>query len=499
MWRALSLALVLGCGGGAAAPAAPEPVPVPPAAPAPSAADPVPRAEPSPPPSGELGTAHPLFVQRAAPDGRWVAACQARADTDGDGQVMVHTGHHGELFGDRVELFLMSAEEPEGERIDALVASDPSGRFVAFVRDGRLVLRDTDEGRDVDLSESARADDNPTMPHRGAEFDAGGTRLSYLRMVGGTERLIVRELATGAERTVDTGPGRLWRASFLGDGSWVFAAVVPADTNGNGRLDLPAQQTTLAGGACRGAPASYSTYGYRGDDFERRFLRLSDGRREGREVVAFDGDALVVRDSSGALRWVTAGGEDREVVPVACGAQVIAVFAPSRALLVACAAGGGQAPLRVYDDAGPHDLGIEVPADPHARWSAGRIVPVGGSHLVDLAQARLFPRAYAGEQAIVDAIVLETVRGGVVRVRDLETGRTTDLTGGTDRYVYGEQWGRLAAVRHDTVLLVDVPAARLLGSLPALPVAVRSDGLALVPASDDLRAPRGPLRWLPPD
>ena len=35
--------------------------------------------------SATIGTPHPLVVQRVSPDGRWVAACQARADTDGSG------------------------------------------------------------------------------------------------------------------------------------------------------------------------------------------------------------------------------------------------------------------------------------------------------------------------------------------------------------------------------------------------------------------------------
>ena len=450
--------------------------------------------------AGELGTAHPLFVQAAAPDGRWVAACQARSDTDGNGEVAVMTGHHGELFGDAVSLYLLTEDRPEGEPLDRFVARDGSGRWIAFVRGGRLVARDTESGGEIDLTSSgaqSAADPNPTLPDRGADFDSPGAHLIYLRGASGSERVIVRELATSRERELPVGTGRVWRAHFVGDGAFVAVAVVPADTNGNGQLDLPVQQTTLAGGACRGAPASYSTYGFQGDDFEWRFVRLRDGRRETREVVAYAGDGLVVRDR-GALRWVSAAGVDRELVPASCDPSLLAVWAEGPAVLVGCKARGTPAPLFVYDARGAHDLAASHDVT-HARDPmVGRIVPLDGALLIDMAAPRAFGRAYAGEQAIHGSTVLETVEGGVMRFRDLDTLRVTWLTDSTDRYVHGEQHGLFAAVAHgDRILVIDLESQRITGALPALPIVIRDDGAALVPMGGD-RIPYGPLRWQDP-
>jgi hypothetical protein len=448
---------------------------------------------------GELGTAHPLFVQAAAPDGSWVAACQARSDTDGNGEVAVMTGHHGELFGDDVALYLLTEDRPEGEPLERLVAHDATGKWIAFVRGGRLVARDTGAGTEIDLTSSgaqSAADPNPTLPDRGADFDRAGAHLIYLRGVAGSERVVVLELGSGAEREIGVGAGRVWRAHFVGDGAFVAVAVVPADTNGNGQLDLPVQQTTLAGGACRGAPLSYSTYGFRGDDFEWRFVRLRDGRRESREVRAYGGDGLVVRDR-GALRWVSAAGDDRELVPASCDPALLAVWPEGSAVLVGCRAQGTPSPLRVYDARGAHDLGASHDVTHDRDPMVARIVPLDAGFLIDLATPRAFPRAYAGEQALHGSTVLETVEGGVMRFRDLETLRITWLTDGTDRYVHGEQHGRFAAVQHgERVIVIDLETQRITGALPALPVAMRADGAALVPSATDDRIPHGPLRWL---
>ena len=70
-----------------------------------------------------LGTNHPLVIQAIAPDGSRVAACQARRDTNADGEIAVYQGHRGELSGDAMEFFLLHPGNPEGERFDSLIRS----------------------------------------------------------------------------------------------------------------------------------------------------------------------------------------------------------------------------------------------------------------------------------------------------------------------------------------------------------------------------------------
>src|SRR5262245_50791819 len=56
---------------------------------------------PSAPPlvlgQGDVGTAHPTLLDAVAAEGTWTVVCQARTDTDGQGGVAIHVGHHGDL------------------------------------------------------------------------------------------------------------------------------------------------------------------------------------------------------------------------------------------------------------------------------------------------------------------------------------------------------------------------------------------------------------------
>lgn len=98
----------------------------------------------------ELGTAHPLLVQASAADGRWVVACQARQDTDGDGEVTIHSGHQGDMYGDALQLYVMFHD---GEQMTAggLADARPTGRYLALLRDGQLVVLDTRDRSALDV------------------------------------------------------------------------------------------------------------------------------------------------------------------------------------------------------------------------------------------------------------------------------------------------------------------------------------------------------------
>jgi hypothetical protein len=457
-------------------------------------------------PGALLGTPHPLVIQAAAPDGSWVAVCQARKDSDGDGSVSIRLGDHGELFGDLSHLYLLSARQPLGEEIEELVAFDAGGRWLVFARNGALILRDTRAASDVRLEGASTT--NAELA-RFVDLDAAGTQLLFARGEAPEERLVVRELASGTEREIDTGPGRLWRASFAGDGSWLRIATVPSDTNGNGHIDLPQARTSLARGPCTGPVASYSFMGFTGDHFEQRALRLRDGQIEARELLTAARDALVVQDGE-ALLWVSAGGDEHPLVPASCRGSILAVSPDEPAVLVACTALGKPPPLRIYDLEGAHELGVSQQPHDSIAPSHQRIA-VLDDVLVDLAQRRAFPRMRTGEAAIHGSKVLETSPGDNhdLRVRDLANGRLQTFAVGSANQWRGEQFGRWAAVCEDTeslgcvpsrhrepVLLIDLEALRIVNRLPLWPIVVQPSGAALVPEGAQFGVLEGPLYWV---
>lgn len=440
-----------------------------------------------------LGTPHPVLPQAAAPDGSWVALCQARTDTDGDGAIKVMMGYHGDAHGDARELYVADAAHPEGQRYDRLV--DHAGRWLVLVKDRKLVLRDASGGAETVLGPAA-APDARGLHERSASLDDGGTRLLYLEGADGRERVRIRALgdAGGGDRAYDPGPGRVWKGALVGDGSWFAVAVVAEDTDGDGALTLPTLQTTLAGGPCRGEPMSYSTYGWKGDAFEWRHFRTADGTRETREVLAWTGDALVVREADGALTWARATG-DTPLAPASCAGEPVAVYDEGPSALVACAPIGDQRPLVLYGPEGVTPLEASVGARVDGWWAA-RLYPTDDL-LIDLATGETAPRAYGGEEGAYGERVLENQKGGVLVLRDLRTGERWELAGPSSKYVYGRPFGRYTAVVHEQVLVIDLVEARVVGTLPGLPVVIRPDGAALV-ADEPGPVSKGPLRWWTP-
>jgi hypothetical protein len=74
--------------------------------------------------------AHGVVVVATAPDSTWLVYCQAREDTDGDGEVAVGVGVHGDFFGDRMRAWYSGPdgrESPIDDYVDAEArSSSPS-------------------------------------------------------------------------------------------------------------------------------------------------------------------------------------------------------------------------------------------------------------------------------------------------------------------------------------------------------------------------------------
>lgn len=282
-----------------------------------------------------IGTAHPYTFQAAAPDGRWVVLCQAREDTDGDGMVDVQQGHHGAVWGDRMRMYLVRGSGP-GEEIDGFLGADPSGVFLAILEAGKVQLLDSKANVRVELrSADARREPSAAMPPRQVRFDPAGGRLLYIRQTATGSEIVIRDLPTGHERTIDPGPGNLWRADFAPNSQWVSLWMVVRDTNGDGKLSWPEVRTTRDDDPC-GAPASYSTYGVDdgSDQLEQRFVPIAGGTpRPVPDVVLAFGQKLLRRDGQGRLLSEGADGKAEVLVPAGCQGRIRHAD-PNRGLVV---------------------------------------------------------------------------------------------------------------------------------------------------------------------
>lgn len=247
--------------------------------------------------TGAFGTAHPAYFRGHDRGGqRWMALCQARRDTDGDGKIAVATGQHGGLFGDTVELFLVIGGGP-GTPIEALVGSSSDGRWVAILRGGRLELVDATTGELREMKEADVASDaRPGTAHRAAVF--GPDRLAYVRHRPTGDALVVHELATHAERELPV-KDRLWRIAEVGRLAQVY--TIPREQ------PFPRLNTNLEAGECVGAPRSYSTYGQEGPDPTERWIDLVHGGEVGAPAKSMDRDE---QDAARTDRAPQLHGED---------------------------------------------------------------------------------------------------------------------------------------------------------------------------------------------
>jgi hypothetical protein len=240
--RVSCLVAVVACSSPPPAPSAPAPPPVAPAA----------ETFPAPPADAPIGTAHPVLVEEVADNGSWLVICQARADTNHDGQIEVGVGFHGDMFGDKMLPYLVLGGGP-GIAINAYVASSDDDAWLAIVRDGKLELVDTKTRKHTVIAGADVRDDE--VPFGGSRVATiGGGRMLYFR----NDRIVIRELASGAEREVAV-PGTPWRAEIDSKGAWARVGVMPAGHA------FPEAQTTLAPRGCRGHAMAYSSGGIDGE------------------------------------------------------------------------------------------------------------------------------------------------------------------------------------------------------------------------------------------
>jgi hypothetical protein len=475
---------------------APTRAPAPAPAPAP---EPPARAPDAPPPhaADPIGTANPLVFQAADPDARWVALCQARSDTNHDGAVRVDVGYHGDVYGDRMSLYLVRGSGA-GEEIDDFVATDPSGRHVVFVRHGKLVYFDAAKGSMAEIAGAdVRPDPSPFGGSRVASFDSAGSQMLYIR----SGKAIVRELASGKERTIDPGQGDLYRASFDPDGGWIVLQVVAKDTDGNGKLEWPTPRTTLSGARCRGPIAVYGVYGGSGDTPVMRVASARGGpAREVPDLVRPLGASLL-RRVAGALVVEEPSGATHELVPASCDARMYDADGATGQVVAACASQGETAPLVLYGPTGVKPLGVNLSVPHQDSWHrVPRRVSTIGNTVVDfdVRVARTFPAdedllRFSGHSALV------RVAGGLA-VHDASNGSRKKIDFAPKPYGAVLQEGDFVAVEGEgKVGVVSLASAALVGAVSGHPLAVTRDGHVLVvDPSPSMGIPQGPARWAAP-
>jgi hypothetical protein len=263
-------------------------------------------------PLAEIDEAVPVSLERVGFGGRWLVACIARADSDGNGRLAVEIGPTGALTGDTLSAELVvGGRKPEV--IDDLLGHDPSGRFVAVRRGGKTLLMDLATGGELDLKTLDWDDRDDTLPlraHRSLSFDPRGEILAYVRRRAGRSDVVLRTLTNGSERAVLDLPGEPHRMAWDGTGEELVISTVADDTNGNGRLDWPAPAAKKPRLVCSGPlPRMRATpeIGDRPSTFV--VARAGGAARFVPDFAAPFGASVIVRAADGELLLAGPGGK----------------------------------------------------------------------------------------------------------------------------------------------------------------------------------------------
>jgi hypothetical protein len=459
-----------------------------------------------PPPAEALGVAQPLILEAASPDGQWVVICQARVDTDGDGRVAVRVGPRGEPEGDRLASYLLSSPGA-GEPIDELLAFDPTGRWLVTREGGRAWLRDARAGRVLDLTAlgaDTESDALPYRPHRALSFDARGTRLLYVRRGRDRTEVVVRQLESARETTIDPGPGELWRVELDGSGQWVILRVIPQDTNGNGRLEWPVPPVAENRWRCGGPIPRLGVWGERGDANRLGVVPSSGGRVEWMSnLVTPLGRDLVSREPGGRLLLRDPHGKTLELAARECDARILHADPERGLVLGVCTRGPGKSQLRLFGRGIRLDLGVELgppsldaPGGDSPRLFA--IYPGKDAALVDLDQRKLY-RLESGDAVLAVGGPRAVVRRrGALWLLDVAAGTTAKLA---ELGPELEDWVQNGPVAVVGSWVVDAELGQVLGRVARRPLAVTRSGRTLVALGGDADAHQlavGPLGWVRP-
>jgi len=445
----------------------------------------------------------PVLLERASRDGHWFVLCTARQDSNGDGQLSASAGPRGELGGDAFERYLVTPDEEQP--VDGLLGADQSGRYAIVMQHGELVLWDAERRISLDLSAlgaDARLSAESFAELRTASFDPSSQYLLYVRLGETGQRIVLRSLRDDSERQLDPGPGAIWRARFDPGGQFVIVELMSEDTNRNGRADFPAPLRT-APRPCSAGPGRYHTWIDRGDRPVTVLLPVKGGAPVLEpELVMPVGDALLLRDASGAL-LLSRAGKKQVLSSSACKGRIVHADLQRQLFIVGCAQKKtGRVSLELVTQSERKPLGIELASVELDREvsDSPRLValyPGPETMLFDADRRELVSLRTSDIVLATRAHRALIRRGNALLFYDADARTEQALPVSLDKYP------NLLLTPPFVFLspaLVNLDTAALVGVSRERPLALSSEGRLLLAevAPDASRLARGPLRWLTP-
>jgi len=284
-----------------------------------------------------IGAAAPTAMVDAAPDGSWVAICQARRDTNHDGRLAIMPDGNG-TRGDAQAPYLVVGGG-EGVEFEDIIATDPTHRRLGIARDGHILIEQFSLGREVDLTVLGA---EPPV-----RFSLDGERVAYKQHQPSGDAIVVYELGTTVRHALAV-PGVLAGFYFEPGGEWLHADVAAPGTP----LEPHNRECTT---------------GFRGDvvgsDVPVTALELGLHGGTWRDVDAIRatfGAALIVAAHDGALEIVRDGVES-ELVPASCGGWIVGTDPKVGSVYVACTKlGQVRAPVFDYRAHGARAIGVGI-------------------------------------------------------------------------------------------------------------------------------------------
>lgn len=449
----------------------------------------------------------PVTLPTVGHGGHFLAYCAARSDTDENGRLEVRVGAGGVLSGDALRPELAVGGKPP-ELIDDLLGYDAGGRHVV-VRVARIVsLIDVIGGVRTDLSALGFDDRDDVLPerqHRALAFDPRGELLAYVRR-GDRSEIVLRTLASGAERSLSDVPGEPFRLAWSPDGAWLTVTSAVDDTSQNGRVDFPARLAKSARFSCSSPVPRFSVSPEYGDRPSTFAVRREGGAPHAVPdfVMPFGSDLLTrAKDAPLVLELE---GKKRKLTRPDCGARILHADPTRGLLLVACSVPKSplKANVELLTPAGRIDLGVAVAPTSVDRWPVlppSRLValyPGSEVMLVDLERRKSLPLR-PGDRVITTSGARALLRrGSSIYVYDAEALTETQLIADSGRFADVVVEGALVAVGSR---VLNVNEGKLLGDVSGRPLALTREGDVLIadggaPSAD--RLARGPLRWRKP-
>ncbi|MCY1040545.1 hypothetical protein OV208_04350 [Corallococcus sp. bb12-1] len=474
------------------------------------------RVDPSSP-STDYGTAHPFLFMDSAQDGRWLLSCQARTDTDGNGRIQIFFGNHGEIFGDAVRMYLF-LEPGAGIPIDALLATDPTGRFLALVRNGTLLLLDLETREEKELASKVATDPASPEPPVRASFSRDGRQLLFLRPEGSRSVAVVRDLREGTERVLDAGRGRIEQAVLTPSGHWAVLDLVEDD---DPEQPWTQQNPMFANNAgCLGPVLSSSSFSGHGGTSIRRFRRVDGGPFvQGNDVLHPLGRGMLRRAPDSSIVFEDAEGRRETWVPASCDAKLLHVDEARQQVLVACNTRQIMVPLELHGARVHQSLGWQTTLA--TLMSRGTDSGRDGRLVFTEVESKTQPNTWLTlvidmerrtaqplpPRTLVTSLgalaLLQEVRS---RPEDTWTQRLWLWNAETQEQSVvseSEDFGQYKA--GDTVLImdkwIDLRTGRVLGEVEHAPMAIDTWGRALRPSPSSVvergKPLIGPVRWEP--